>query len=94
MTPNEKRYRDAMHAVQSGVAMEMNFDPGPTSTKHLRVGVNSAMVQHGALVRLLVDKGFITWAEVWKELADEAEREQARYEADLSARLGTKITLA
>ena len=93
MTDNE-RYLAAAHAMQSGVATTMQIDSDTTSPKHLRVGVNSAMCDHAALVRLLIAKGLFTQEEYTKEVADEMERERTRYEARLSAHYGKKITLA
>ena len=92
------RYLAAMHAMQSGVAMMMNYDLDPTSLKHLRVGVNSALIDSSALVQVLVDKGVITDEEYMASLADYAEHEVARYEEQINERLGgpnstTKITL-
>jgi len=74
------RYMTAAHAMQSGVAVVMSFEESETQPKHLRVGVNSAMVEHAALVRLLISKGILTESEYAKEIADEMEREAARYE--------------
>ena len=91
---DEERYHAAAHAMQTGVAMEMNYRPQPTEPKHLRTGINTAMVDHAALVGLLVAKGVITDAEYMKALADAMEAEQARYESHLSQILGTKVTLA
>jgi len=87
------RYTAAMHAVQTGVAMEMNFNLNPTSPKHLRVGVNSAMVDSGALATLLMEKGVFTEEEYRKALAEGAEREAETYAARLSAQLGSRVTL-
>jgi hypothetical protein len=81
LTKSIERYNAALHAVQSGVALEIERRPnGAHSPKHLRTGVNSAMIQNGALVRLMVDKGVITWPEWFDRLALEAEREQKAYE--------------
>lgn len=58
----EERYTAAAHAIQAGVAMELELDQrekgsaGPASPKHLRTGVNMAMVHEGALANLLVTK--------------------------------------
>jgi hypothetical protein len=42
---DRKRYHDALHAVQSGVAVMIQREPdGEASPKHLRVGVNAAML--------------------------------------------------
>lgn len=90
---NTRRYTNALHAMQSGVAMEMNYDQGPTEPKHLRVGVNAAMVDHSALCSLLIDKGLITLDEILAANAKGMEAEVKRYEAHLTERLGTNITL-
>ena len=88
------RYFAAAHAMQSGVAMEMNHRPQPTEPKHLRVGVNSAMVDHQALAKLLMDKGIITNDEYEKAIADAMEAEKKRYEDHLTGIIGAPITLA
>lgn len=88
------RYLAAMHAVQSGVAMDLQHDPASGTPKHLRVGVNSALVNQAALVRLLITKGLITEMEYMTALAEEAEAEQRRYEELLSKRHGGNIRLA
>lgn len=82
---------EALHAMQTGVAMAMTRDGGPergdTSPKHLRVGVNSAMVQVTALVGLLAKKGVITLDEYMEELTAEMNRESDTYERELGAKL-------
>lgn len=82
--------------MQSGVAAEMNLDhrKAATEPKHLRVGVNAAMVDHGALVKLLVAKGIITDAEYFEALAEAMEAEQRDYEERLSAHFGNTVKLA
>ena len=82
----------ALHAMQSGVAYEMNSGSRDTEPKHLRVGINSAMIQMTGLVRLLVDKGIIEPGEYWRYQADEAEREVARYEERANEGGGTRIS--
>ena len=74
--------------------MEMN-DPAikATDPKHLRVGVNSAMCDHAALVRVLIAKGILTEDEYLEAVADEMEREQKRYEERLTAKYGRNIVL-
>jgi transcription termination factor NusB len=96
----QRRYEVAAHAVQAGVAMEMNDAPphisqSAVSPKMLRTGVNLAMVEHGALVRLMIKKGIITDLEYMEELVKGVEQEQHDYEARLSAKYGgkTKIKL-
>lgn len=91
---DQERYRAAMHAVQSGVAAKMEYDGSETSPKHLRVGVNSAMVEHSALAGLLMRKGVISQEEFYAALADAAEQEQRLYETWLSERTGAHIRLS
>ena len=88
------RYKAALHAMQSGVAMAMERDHKPTSPKHLRVGVNVALCDHAALVRLLMKKGLFTEEEYFSAIADQMEQERARYEVMLTELLDAKITLA
>lgn len=93
MTDGE-RYLAAAHAMQSGVAAEMGIDPDPTSPKHLRVGVNSAMSDQGALARLLIAKGVFSEEEYTKALADGMEAEAQLYEKRLSEHFGKPVRLA
>lgn len=87
------RYQAALQAMQAGVAMEMEQNAMPTQPKHLRVGINAAMADTAGLVRLLIEKGVFTEAEYLKAIADEMEREKARYEEGLAAMLGVKVML-
>ena len=79
---NKERYARAAHAMQTGVAYEMNKggrDPA-TEPKHLRVGINAAMADHEGLVRLLIRKGLITDEEYREAIADSMEAELKRYQ--------------
>ena len=89
-----ERYQAALHAVQSGVELSKQHNPRELEPKQLRVGVNAAMCDHAALARLLLAKGIITEDEYTKAIADEMEREQARYEEKLSRQIGGEIHLA
>ena len=91
-----ERYEVLGHAIQSGVALELNHDPASGTPKHLRTGLNLTKVEHGALVRLLISKGVFTLEEYEAELLKGLEAEKEAYEARLSARHGgrTKVTLA
>lgn len=89
----KQRYTAALHAMQSGVAAEMQHNPSPSNPKHLRVGVNSALVSSGALAQLLISKGVITETELYTALADAMEREVDSYEARLSSHHGVEIRL-
>jgi hypothetical protein len=90
---HRRRYENAMHAVQSGVAAKMNYDRAETTPKHLRVGVNAAMVGHAAMARLLMAKGIISEEEYAAAQADAAEAEQRMYEAWLSDQTGGNVSL-
>jgi hypothetical protein len=67
-------------------AVQLILERGDTSAtrKHLRVGVNSAMVDSGALIDLLIRKGVITEDEISKELADKMEQEVKMYRKELN----------
>ncbi len=88
-----RRYNAAAHAMQSGVAMKMNYDQAETQPKHLRTGINSAMVEHAGLVRLLVEKGVITEQEHLEAIAAEMEREARRYKDFLQKITGRPVIL-
>ena len=75
-----KRYLRACHAMQTGVATKMHIYPAETSPKHLRAGVNSAMVDTGAVIGLLIKKGVFTEEELYEALADKMEEEVKLYE--------------
>ncbi len=89
------RYHKAMHAMQTGVKLRLTReapqveygkqvpDEQECSPKHLRVGVNSALVNSSALVLLLVDKGIITEDEYCATLAHFMEQDVASYQDDL-----------
>lgn len=103
LTPEEAeqhaRYFAAAHAMQSGVAMMMNYEGGETTPKHLRVGVNSALVDSASLAMLLMEKGVFTRLEYFTAIAEGMEREVKLYQDRISERLygpgdGPTITLA
>lgn len=92
---NRARYEAAAHAMQSGVALKMNYDPSETTPKHLRTGVNSAMVDSASLAGLLMKKGLISEEEYFEALADGMEREKKMYEEWINDHLksGKRVTL-
>lgn len=97
MTIEEKkaRYRELCHAMQSGVAFVMQHEPGETTPKHLRVGVNSALLDSSATARLLMQKGVFTEDEYYDALIEVFEEEVDRYQARIRNRIGYDgITLA
>jgi hypothetical protein len=73
------------HRVQSAVAFfEGRRDAfgeryAETETKHLRVGVNSALVEASALGRLMFRKGLMTAAEYYDALIEAWEQEVDSY---------------
>lgn len=81
------RYRAAAHAVQSGVMLDHSRGGEDGSPKHLRTGVNLALVDSAALAKLLINKGVFTEVEYHEALADATEAEQRRYEARLGVGL-------
>lgn len=93
---DKDRYLAAIHAMQTGVAYKMNYDPqGETTPKHLRVGVNSALCNQAGLVKILLDKGILTLAEYEKAMADQMEIEAESYRKWLQEKVRnqTKIEL-
>lgn len=92
---DKARYTAAMHGVQTGVMYQMQVT-NECDPKHLRVGINSAMVNDGALVTLLIEKGTITEEEYFAKLAYFAELELADYQERVKAQFGgnADITLA
>lgn len=91
---SRNRYETALHAMQAGVALDAEAGDPSCTPKHLRVGVNSALVDSGALATLLIAKRLITTVEYYEALAEAAEKERDRYVAHLQARYpGSRITL-
>lgn len=89
-----ERYLAAAHKMQTGVAFEHGKGSKDQTPKHLRVGINTAMCDHAALIRLLISKGILSEEEYLKEIADEMEREAQRYEDRINKEYpNTKITL-
>lgn len=85
--------------MQSGVQSNLSADMaeghlGDCSPKHLRTGVNAALVNDAALVNALIKKGLITHEEFMASVAEMMEAEKKRYEAMLSERFKANITLA
>lgn len=87
-------YQRNLHAMQTGVAYEQSNGSTDGSPKHLRVGVNAAMIHEAAIVGLLVAKGIFTEQEFAESLVNESRKEVDRYEKRLSERYGgAKISL-
>lgn len=90
-----QRYENAMHAIMTGVGYVQTFDPNERDVKHLRTGINSALISNGALTRLLIDRGIFTEEEWYKTLADVAEHDVKTYQEMLKRHYGgeTEVTL-
>lgn len=95
MTTDEKiaKYVELCHAMQSGVAIELQHGSKDTEPKHLRVGINTALVDAGSLCKLLVDKGVITHDEYIDAIYEGMKAEVERYEERLTKKLGVQIRL-
>lgn len=88
------RYHAAMHGMQTGVAVDQSNGSTDGTPKHLRVGINSALVDSAALATLLMAKGLFTIDEYHAALADAAEAERDRYVVHLKEKYGLDVTLA
>lgn len=95
---NVKELQALQHAMQTGVAYDLPEEVKDTEVgrelKHLRVGVNSAMIFHAALVKVLMDKGIVTLDEYMEAQLDLMKAEVKAYEKRLSKKLGADIHLA
>lgn len=87
-----ERYNQLLHAMQKGVGMVM--EKGilqETRPKHLRVGLNTTKCDHGALVKLLIEKGVITDGEYLDAIVGMMEIEVKTYQEKLSQLLGVEV---
>jgi hypothetical protein len=89
-----RTYEEAMHAMQSGVALDEARGSKSLQPKHLRVGINGALSDQGSLARLLIRKGLITEDEYMDAITEGANLEADSYEQRLSMELGRKVDLA
>jgi hypothetical protein len=95
----QQEYLRLCHAMQSGVLYHLHIEGTDDETslfgaKHVRVGINSALIQNSALAGLLIEKGVITELEYWESQVDAWQREVALYENLLSTRMGVEVKLA
>ncbi len=84
-----ERYLAALHKVQTGIAYEMEKRPSVVAPKHLRVGLNSALVETAALGKLLLDKKLITHEEYEEAITVGMEEEAARMEKTIQELYGS-----
>lgn len=94
-----REYARLNHAMMTGIGYDLEYNPQQAEDKHVRSGINSALVSHSALAKLLMAKGLITELEYWqaviKELRNEVKSYEDKLESILEKRTGnrTKITL-
>lgn len=91
MREETERYHRAAHAMQSAVAAEIqgtSIDHTGANPKHLRVGINSCLVDTGAVAKLLVSRGVFTQLEYLTAIADAMEAEAERCAKRTRERLG------
>jgi hypothetical protein len=100
-------YEELCHAHQTGVKTDIETDPknhqplgnGTAAfdvlryLKHLRVGIDGALVEQSALAKILMDKGIFTEQEYFDAIVAARRAEVARYEKILSDRLGAPVKL-
>lgn len=83
-----------LHAMQAGVGYVMANSLSPdTEPKHLRVGVNNALLINSTIVSLLIQKGIFTEEEFYEAYNAKAKDEVEAYELTLSEHLKTRVTL-
>lgn len=87
------KYEGHLHAMQSGVAMEMHRNPAPTEPKHLRVGINASKADQAGLVKLLIAKGLFTEDEYVEAITESMADEVKRYEELLTDMTGGKVKI-
>lgn len=95
LTPEDKRnlerYSQAMHAVQSAVALDLELsglNKAGADPKHLRTGINACLVDSSAIAQLLMAKGVFTESEYFAAIADAAEREEKSMTTRMRERTG------
>lgn len=74
----KRRYDSAVHSYQSAIAFQierLGENGAGADNKHLRVGLNSAMSDQGALAKLLIEKKVFTEAEYFEAIVQMAEAE-------------------
>lgn len=92
-------YEQACHAMQSGVRLEMEKEGIDTSSptgrflKHLRVGVNSCLVEASVVPSILIEKGLITEQEYLEKLRLIMNQEVANFQRRISLLLGKDVKL-
>jgi hypothetical protein len=86
-------YHRLAHAMQSGVKWEQEHGVDDGSPKHMRVGINNAMRDHGSLAALLIRKGIISDLEYAEAIVVGMREEVAMYERRISEKTGREVHL-
>lgn len=81
-------YNRLMHAIQTAIGFEMNFDNTIANPKHLRVGIDSNFISNLAIANLLLSKGIITSVEYYEAQVQAAAQELERHQAFVDEKYG------
>lgn len=76
------------HAIQTGVAYVMGWDSKETDAKHLRVGINMALVANAGLAELLIALRVCTMGEIKDYQIAALKREVESYEKTVAEHFG------
>lgn len=94
-----EEYFKICHAIQTGVRAIIDIenpnvdDAVKDMAKHLRVGVDTGKIEHGALLKLLVDKKIINIEEYENYVIEFLQRDVKTREQQLSQLYGRRTTL-
>ena len=86
-----EEYQRLAHAMQAGVAFSPNKEA--QEPKHLRVGINAAMSDHGASVELLIEKSVSSEIDYFEKAVKFMRQEVEDYKKELAQGTDTKIEL-
>ena len=78
----KKRSMELLHGMQSAIEFGFGGADGNPKHKHLRVGINNALISHSALVQTLIQKGVFTEEEYFTNYVAALEAEVAGYEEE------------
>lgn len=82
----KKRSMELLHGMQSAIEFGFGGSDGNRQHKHLRVGINNALISHAALVQLLIEKGVITEEEYFDKYVEALELELMGYESEAASK--------
>lgn len=97
LSDREKELAEEMeklgHAMQTGIMYMIEKGSKIGDPKHLRTGINSALVFNGTVVKLLVKKGLITREEYAEAAVEDLRAEVKQYEKWLAEIFNVNIKL-